>query len=184
MGSSMEKPSTTEGHQSDATSRYSRDGTPDPTENSGKESEREGEGRQGEDGTRKVAELVKAILDTAWKDSDSEVQMCLQETLQGQGPDAVSGADWQWQYSAPLNEHSRLSRDLSDPPVTVGGIGTPAYTQIEEVFENEAMLSPGRDERKALLGGYQMMFAGCPIRLNKCIVGLYRTSVHISIWFD
>jgi hypothetical protein len=121
----MEKPSTTEGHQSDATSRYSRDGTPDPTENSGKESEREGEGRQGEDGTRKVAELVKAILDTAWKDSDSEVQMCLQETLQGQGPDAVSGADWQWQYSAPLNEHSRLSRDLSDPPVTVGGIGTP-----------------------------------------------------------
>jgi hypothetical protein len=181
----MEKPSTTEVHQPDATSQYWKDGTPDPTSYSGNDSERNSEGRQGEDGTKKVAELVKAILETAWKDSSPEAKRCLEKTLQEQGPDAVSGADWQWQYSAPSNEHSRLSRDLTGGDrVTVERIGTPHYTQIEEVFKSEAMLPPGRDVRKALLGGYQMMFAGCLIRLNECSVEQYPTSVHISIWFE
>jgi hypothetical protein len=165
MGSSMEKPSiSTEHHRSDVTSQYTKNGTPDPTSYSGNDSERDSEGRQGKGGTKKVAELVKAILETAWKDSSPEVQSCLKETLQEQGPDAVSGADWQWQYSAPSNGHSRLSRDLSDPPVAVERIGTSHYAQIGEVFTSEAMLPPGRDERKALLGDYQMMFAGCLIR--------------------
>lgn len=173
----MEKPSiSTIDRRSDATSQYSQGDTTDPTENSGNDSVRR------EDRNEQLAELVKDILETAWKESSTEVQTCLEETLQEQGPDAVSGADWQWQYSAPLNEHSRLSRDLSDPPVAVGRIGTPYYRQIEEVW---AMLPPRKDERRALLGGHRMMLAGCHIRLNKCTVGRYTTnSVHISVWFE
>lgn len=173
----MEKPSiSTEDRRSQATSQYSRDGTPDPTDYSGNDSKRR------EDRIEELAKHVEAILKTAWDESSLEVQGCLEKALQGQGPDALSGAHWQWQYSAPLNEHSRLSRDLSDPPVAVGRIGTPYYRQIEEVW---AMLPPRKDERRALLGGHRMMFAGCHIRLNKCTVGRYTTnSVHISVWFE
>lgn len=175
----MEKPSTTEGHQSDATSRYSRDGTPDPTENLGNDSERR------EDRTEQLAELVKDILETAWEDSSTEVQRCLEKTLQAQEQYAGSGTAWRWSYSTTYDDYSRLSRDLTGGDrVTVEGIGPPRYTQIEELFESGAMLFLGGTKRDALLGGYQMILAGCLIRLNECSVEQYPTSVHISIWFE
>lgn len=184
----MQTPSlSTKDHKSDATSQHSQDDTLDPTVSSGNNSERKTKGSQGEDETAKLAELVKVILETVWENSSPDMKQRSQ-VFKAHRPDEDNmGLDdpWRWRFDDKYDEYtqySRFDRILLGGNVTLEGFGRPEADQIERLVK---IVSPvGQTKRQAELGGHQMTFAGCPVRLNECSVERLTTSVRIQVWFE
>jgi hypothetical protein len=184
MDQSIQTSSTSTRENSDATSRYSQVNTPDPTGSSGHDSGSKGEGKQGEDETEELAELIKAILQTVWTNSSpamrerSQVFKAYRPDKDDEGPDDP----WRWRFDDEYDDNSRFDRDLLGDNVSLKGFGLPEPHQIEKLVK--IMLAEGETTREAGLGNHQMMFAECPMRLNKCSVTRHPKSVETMVWFD
>jgi len=183
MDRSIQTPSfSTKGNNSDATSRYSQDNTPDPTGSSGNDSDSKGEGKQGEDGTEELAKHVKAILETAWEDFSpafkkaSEVFKARQPTEDS----AESRVSLRWRFDS-AKEDSELRSVLSGLSFPLAIMGR---VEVEQIKDLVGLIPPMVGNRcEADLGQYRMTFTEVEMGLEKCTVNQLEQSYLVDVGF-